>query len=111
MYQKRIYPNKIFLLALKFLQTILNFEQISRNLFELPDGKIFQDDRDPDLNYFGETNVQIRKRRTHFRVRIISVLHVNIRGLKNNSENVRDLMNNTILVLLLILFFYGNMEM
>ena len=30
----------------------LNFEQISFNPFESPHGKIFHDDRDPDLNYF-----------------------------------------------------------
>ena len=87
---------------------MLNFEQISLNPFELPDGKIFQDDRDPDLNYFDETNVQIRKRRIS--VWESFVLHINIGGLKNNFENVRDLMDNMILVLLSILFVYGNME-
>ena len=33
-----------------------DFEQISFNLFESQNGKIFQDDRDPDLNYFDEIN-------------------------------------------------------
>ena len=34
-----------------------DFEQISFNLFEFQDGKIFQDDRDPDLNNFDEINI------------------------------------------------------
>ena len=33
------------------------FEQVSFNLFESKDGKIFQDDRNPDLNYFDEINI------------------------------------------------------
>ena len=34
-----------------------DFAQISFNTFESRDGNIFQDDRDPDLNYFDETNI------------------------------------------------------
>ena len=36
-------------------------EQISFNPFESPDRKIFQDDRDPDLNYFDEINIPSKK--------------------------------------------------
>ena len=35
----------------------LDFEQISFKPFESPDGKIFQNDRDPDINYFDEINI------------------------------------------------------
>ena len=34
-----------------------DFEQISFKPFESSDGKIFQDDRDPGLNYFHEINI------------------------------------------------------
>ena len=34
-----------------------DFEQISFNPFESQDGKIFQNDRDLDLNYFHEINI------------------------------------------------------
>ena len=84
-----------------------DFEQISFKPFESPDGKIFQDDRDPDLNYFDEINIP-SKEKTYLndtdiknflyetqRFGNFSVLHVNIRGLKTNSENFRNLLNNT----------------
>ena len=38
-----------------------DFEQISFNLFESQDGKIFQDDRDPDLDYFDEINISSKE--------------------------------------------------
>ena len=84
-----------------------DFEQFFFKPFESPDGKIFQDDRDPDLNYFDEIN--IRSKETTYlnetdikdflyetkRFENVSVLHVNIRGLKTNFENFRNLLNNT----------------
>ena len=51
-------------------------------MFESPDGKIFQDDRDLDLHYFNE------------RFENVSVLHVTVRGLKTNFENFRNLLSN-----------------
>ena len=84
-----------------------DFEQFFFNPFESQDGKIFQDDRDPNLNYFDEINI-LSKETTYindadiknflYKVQIfenICVLHVNIRGLKNNFENFRNLLNNT----------------
>ena len=38
-----------------------DFEQISFNPFESQDGKVFQDDRDPDLNYFNEINISSKE--------------------------------------------------
>ena len=38
-----------------------DFEQISFNLFKSPDGKIFQDDRDPGLNYFIVINIESKE--------------------------------------------------
>ena len=38
-----------------------DFEQISYNPFESQDGKVFQDDRDPDLNYFNEINISSKE--------------------------------------------------
>ena len=79
-----------------------NFEQIFFNPFESPDGKIFQDDKYPDLNYFDEINIPSNE--TIYiieflyetqRFENISVLHVNIRGLETNFENFRNLLNNT----------------
>ena len=70
------------------------FEQVSFNLFESKDGKIFQDDRNPDLNYFDEINIS-SKEATYInetdikkflyetqRFENLSVLHVNITGWK-----------------------------
>ena len=84
-----------------------DFEQISFNAFESQDAKIFQDDRDPDLNYFDEINIS-SKETTYIhetdikifpyetqRLEYLSVLHVNIRGLKTNFENFGNLLNNT----------------
>ena len=84
-----------------------DFEQFFFNPFESQDGKIFQDDRDPNLNYFDEINI-LSKETTYindadiknflYKVQIfenICVLHVHIRGLKNNFENFRNLLNNT----------------
>ena len=42
----------------------LHFEQISFNPFEYPDRKNFQDNREPDLDYFDEINIHVRKRHT-----------------------------------------------
>ena len=39
-----------------------DFEQISFNPLESADGKIFQNDRDPDLNYFHELNIPSKER-------------------------------------------------
>ena len=39
-----------------------DFKQIFFNPFESSDWKIFQDDRDPYLNYFDEINIASRKR-------------------------------------------------
>ena len=84
-----------------------DFEQISFKLFESPDGKIFPNDRDPDLNYFDETNIPSKEtiylNETDIknflyetqRFENVSVLHVNIRGLKTNFENFYNLLNNT----------------
>ena len=68
-----------------------DFAQISFNTFESRDGNIFQDDRDPDLNYFDETNI-LSKETTYInetdmknlicetqRFENVSVLHVNTR--------------------------------
>ena len=38
-----------------------DFKEISFNRFEFQDGKIFQDDRDPDLNYFDERNISSKE--------------------------------------------------
>ena len=38
-----------------------DFEQISFNPFESQDGKIFQNDRDLDLNYFDEINISSKE--------------------------------------------------
>ena len=38
-----------------------DFEQISFNPFESPDGKMFQDDRNRDLNYFNGINIPRRE--------------------------------------------------
>ena len=38
-----------------------DFKQISFNPFESPDEKFFKDDRDPDLNYLDEINIQRRE--------------------------------------------------
>ena len=90
---------------MKWVQTILS--SISFNPFESSDGGIFQYNRDPDLNYFDEINIP-SKGTTYMnetdmknflcetqRVENISVLHVNIIGLKNNFEYFRNLLNNT----------------
>ena len=80
-----------------------NFEQISFNPFESQDGKIFQDDRDPDLNCFDEINISSKKTTyinetdVNFlyetqRFQNVSVLHVNIRRLKTSFENFLDLL-------------------
>ena len=65
-----------------------------------------QDDRDPDLNYFNEINIQNKETKYLNKVRIkiflceskrfenISILHINIRGLKTNFENFRNFVNN-----------------
>ena len=84
-----------------------DFEQISFNPLESPNGKIFQDDRNPDLNYFDEINIP-SKETTYIkqidiknflhetqRFENASVLHVNIRGLKTKFENFCNLLNNT----------------
>ena len=39
-----------------------DFKQISFDPFESSDVKIFQDDRDPDLDYFDEINIPGKKR-------------------------------------------------
>ena len=84
-----------------------DFEQISFNPFESPDGKIFQDDRDPNLNYFHKINIPSKEtiylNETDIknflyetqRFENVSVLHDNIRGLKTNFKNFRNLLNNT----------------
>ena len=84
-----------------------DFEQISFDPFEFPDVKIFQDDRDPDLNYFDEINIpgkkRINKNETDIKIFLhekqrfdnVSVLHVNKRGLKINFQNFRNLLKNT----------------
>ena len=79
-----------------------DFKQIFFNPFESQDGKIYQDDRDPDLNYFDEINIS-SKETTYInktdvktflyetqRFENVSVLHVNMRGLKTNFENFRN---------------------
>ena len=84
-----------------------DFAQISYNTFESRDGNIFQDDRDPDWNYFDETNI-LSKETTYInetdmknlicetqRFENVSVLLVNTRWLKINFENFHDLWNNT----------------
>ena len=89
------------------LNTDTDFEQISFNPFESPDGKIFQDVRDPDLNYFDEINIP-SKETTYInetdiknflyeaqRFENVSVFHANIRGLKTNFGNFLNLLNNT----------------
>ena len=40
-----------------------DFEQNFFNLLESPDGKIFSDDREPDLNYFDEINIPSKETR------------------------------------------------
>ena len=40
-----------------------DFEQNVFNLWESPDGKIFSDDREPDLNYFDEINIPSKETR------------------------------------------------
>ena len=84
-----------------------NFEQFFFNLFESQDGKFFWDDRHPDLNYFDEIIIWSKKTTytnetdiSNFlhetqRFENVSVLHVNIRGLKTNFENFHNLLNNT----------------
>ena len=77
------------------------------NPLESLDGKIFQVDQDPDLNYFQEINIK-SKETTYInetdiksflcekqRFENVSVLHVNIRGLKTNFEKLHNLLNNT----------------
>ena len=77
------------------------------NPLESLDGKIFQVDKDPDLNYFQEINIK-SKETTYInetdiksflcgkqRFENVSVLHVNIRGLKTNFEKLHNLLNNT----------------
>ena len=39
-----------------------DFEQISFNPFQSPDGKLFPDNRDPCLNYFDEINIPSKER-------------------------------------------------
>ena len=84
-----------------------HFEQISFKPFESPYGKIFQDDRDPDINYFNEVNIPSKKTTYLNEIDIknflhetqklesVSVLPVNIRGLKISFENFRNLLNST----------------
>ena len=38
-----------------------DFKEISFNPFEFQDGKIFRDDRDPDLNHFDEINISSKE--------------------------------------------------
>ena len=95
--------------ALKWLQTILNL--ISNKFLLIHSNPqirspTFQDDRDPDLNYFDKVNVSSKVKWytnesdiKHFlyetqRIENISVLHINIRGLKTNFENFCNLLNN-----------------
>ena len=86
----------------------LDFEQISFKPFESQDGKIFQNDRDPDINYSDEINIP-SKETTYLnetdiknflyktqRFQNVSALHVNIRGLKTNFENLRNPRKNVI---------------
>ena len=75
-----------------------DFEQISFNPFESQYGKIFQNDRDLELNYFDKINISSKETRYINEINIknylyetqrfvnVSVLHVNIRGLKTNFE-------------------------
>ena len=80
----------------------LDFEQRFFKPFESPDGKMFQNDRDPDINYFDEINIP-SKEMTYLnetdiknflyktqRFQNVFTLHVNIRGLKTNFENPRN---------------------
>ena len=82
-----------------------DFEQFSFNPFESPDGKIFQDDRDPDLNYFDEIKIPskettyINETQKNFLYETqgfenVSVLYVNISGLKINFKNFCNLLSN-----------------
>ena len=89
-----------------------DFEQISFKPFECPGGKIFQNDRDPDLNCFDEINIP-SKEATYLnetdiknflyetqRFENVSVFHVNIRALKTNFEYFRNLFNNIRILLI-----------
>ena len=82
----------------------LDLKQISYNLFESPDGKIFQDDKDSDLNYFDAISIP-SKETTYInetdiksflyekkRFEDVSVFLINIRRLKNNFENFCNLL-------------------
>ena len=78
----------------------LDFEQIYFNLFESPDGNIFQDERDSDLNYFDELSISSKEttyinqtdiknfRNETQRLQDIPVLHVSIRGLKTKTSAI-----------------------
>ena len=67
----------------------------------------FEDDRDPDLNYFDEINIPSKETAYLNETAIknflyetqrsenISVLHVNIRGRKTIFENFRNLLANS----------------
>ena len=84
-----------------------DFKQISFDPFESSDVKIFQDDRDPDLDYFDEINIpgkkRINKNQTDIKIFLhetqwfdsVSVLHVNTRELKINFQNFHNLLKNT----------------
>ena len=77
------------------------------NPFEHPNENIFQNHRDPDLNYFDEINLPNKKTTymnetdiTNFlyetqRFENVSALDVNIRRLKTNFENFRNILSNT----------------
>ena len=80
-----------------------DFEQIYFNLSKSPNGKIFQDNRDPDLNYFDEINIPSEET-TYInetdiknvlydtqRFENVYVLHVNIGRLKTDFGNLRGL--------------------
>ena len=80
-----------------------DFEQIYFNLSKSPNGKIFRDNRDPDLNYFDEINIP-SKETTYInetdmknvlydtqRFGNVSVLHVNSGRLKTDFGNLRGL--------------------
>ena len=81
----------------------MSFE-MDPNFFQSIPWKKFEDDRDPDLNYFNEINIPSnemtyinetdKKNFLHETQRFanIFVLHVDIRELKSNFENLR---NNT----------------
>ena len=58
-----------------------DFEQISFNPLESADGKIFQNDRDSDLNYFHEINIP-SKERTYINETDIKIFYMRHKDLR-----------------------------